>query len=555
MKNKVVALLLAATMSLGCLAGCGNKQQDQSSEVKTSSQSQTQKESESVSTASTEEVVELEEKTIQIWMGGPGKQKDSDEVWEAFNEMLQEYVPNTTVEFTIIPFGEYYDEYSRMLASGEEVDLAWIGWNTKIDENIDDGNLMPLDDLLAEYGQGIVDTLGQDVMDFHRDTADGKIYYAVNWQGLLGNSYKIWMPTELVALAGEGWLEDTQAAVRKWWDEEDSGENLNAVFDQFEIYFAACKEAGKLYSGIKPANFLYAWGGNNGTNRNIGGKNQVGVLRTPENKIEVIDGVKSESRRVYAQRMAEFYEKGYIRSDIASVDASTLNFVTNGEYNDNTVVVWQHNVLTETAEQTQSLKAGVECSFIDREAYPTLTKGNASAMSVPYCADEPERAIMVLDALYTVPELYQLLIYGIEGKHYTDNGDGTITTPYGAEGTADSDYGLNRWTIGTCMNSLVTQNDVPTYYSDLKAGEENAYVNPFIEFSFDKSNVVDICAALDAVDTVYQKLVDNCQAGADIEKALEDWIKEREEAGVDKLMEEYERQLNAFIAEKNITSW
>jgi len=531
MKNKkVVALLLAAAMAVGCLAGCGN-QQTVTSEPESQS---TQKESEIVN-AETSEVPELEEKTIQIWIAGPGKQKDSDKVWEAFNEMLQEYVPNTTVEFTATPMAEYKDAFNRMLAAEEKVDLAWVGYTTALASDIADGNLMPLDDLLAEYGQGIIDTLGEEVIDFHREK-DGKIYYTVNWQGLVGNKREFWFPTELVELAGDGWLENTQAAVTKWWNEEDSAENFNTVMDQLEIYLAACKEAGKLYSGIHPGYCFASWNGWQGTNPNVSGKNKIGVKRTSENKFEVYDGVKSETSRVWAQKMSDFYEKGYIRSDIASVDLSTLKFVANGEYNDNTIVMYTHNSLTELARESSAKAAGVELSFIEREENAVLTKGNATGMAVPYCADDPERAIMVLDAIYTVPELYQLLIYGIEGEHYTDNGDGTITTSYGAQGTADADYGIWRWTIGTCMNSLVTQADTPGYYEGLKAAEETAYINPFINFSFDKTSVNDVCAALDAVDVVYEKLVYNCAAGADIEKALDEWIKEREAAGVDKLI-------------------
>lgn len=549
--KKVVALLLAAIMALGCLAGCGNEKQTQSSEVET----QTQKESESAATESTEEVVELEEKTIQIWLHGPGKQKDSDKVWEAFNEKLQEYVPNTTVEFTVIPQAEYYDNFTRMLASGEAVDLAWVGWYTKTQDNINDGNLMPMDELLEEYGQGILETLGEDVMELHRNDADGKTYFVINWQGLVGSKYIFYMPTELVKLAGEGWLEDTQAAVTKWWSEDPTADNFNAVFDQFDKYLAACKDAGKLYSGIRPNYEFTAWNGRSGATRNISGQSSVGVAKTNDNKFVVVDTVQTESRRVFAQRMSEFYEKGYIRSDIASVDLSTLKFVSNGEYNENTVVMYSGNAATDSAQDTLEKKAGVELSIIEREEVATLTNGNSSAMSIPYCADEPERAMMVLNALYTEPELYQLLIYGIEGEHYTVNNDGTITTSYGAEGTSDADYGLIRWTIGTCMNSLVTQADKPGYYQELADAQAEAYVNPFVKFSFDRSNVADIVAALDAVDAVYGKLVDLCGAGADMEKALDEWIKERKAAGVDKLIEEYQRQLDEFIKENNITSW
>ena len=546
--KKVVALLLAAVMSLGCLVGCGN------TEVKSSKvETQLQKESEAtVATESQEEVVELEEKTIQIWLLGPGKQKDSDKVWEAFNEMLQDYVPNTTVEFTIIPAAEYTDNFNRMLASSEAVDLAWVGYKAKPATHIPDGNLMPLDDLLEEYGQGIIETLGEDVLDMHRYSEDGKLYYTISWQGLLANKYAIWVPTELAELAGDAWLADTQEAVSKWWNGEENAENFAAVYDQFEKYLAAAKDAGKLYSGIHTNYAWYDWNGHHGTFRHISEVANVGVRRTDKNEYVVIDSVQSEEKRVHAQKMSEFYEKGYIRSDIASVDQSTLKFVTNGEYNDNTIILYSHQLLSDSAEITKEKAAGVDLSFIYREDLPQISTGESTAMAVPYCADEPERAIMVLNALYTVPELYQLLIYGIEGEHYTDNGDGTITTPYGAEGKSDSDYGLTRWSIGTCLNSLVTQNDVAGHYASMAEAQETAEVNPFAGFTFDKTNVTDIVTALTAIDKTYWTMVDKCAAGADIEAALDKWIAERKAAGVDKVIEEYQKQLDEYIKANNI---
>ena len=60
---------------------------------------------------------------------------------------------------------------------------------------------------------------------------------------------------------------------------------------------------------------------------------------------------------------------------------------------------------------------------------------------------------------------------------------------------------------------------------------------------------------MSAIDSMYEKMVDKCGAGADMEKALDDWIKERKAAGVDKVVAEYQRQLDEFVKENNITSW
>lgn len=560
MKRKRVSMALAAIMTASvCLAGCGNTT-DNAGSTKAGSSEAVKEESKTdtvVSEASeqTEEVKELDPVTIQFWIGGPGKQKDSDRVWEAFNEKLQEYVPNTTVEITCMPTAEYKEKYPQMLASGEAVDLTWIAsWVTGSNQLIMDGNLMALDDLVDEYGQGIKETLGEDVLDMHRYPKDDKLYYLISWQGLYSNVRAFKVPTELAQLAGDTWLEDTQKVVTKWWNEYSSPDDLQAVFDQLDIYFAALKENDKLYAGLTQATFgawLYP---NRLSSESSLQMYNIGVPHMDES-FTVIDTIQSDYYRVYAQNMAEFYKKGYIRSDIASLEKNTLSFVKGGEYTPNTSVIDVHNDLTPSAAQMYSATAGVDISLIQIENEGYLSKGDATAMAIPYCADEPERAMMVLNALYTEPELYQLLIYGFEGEHYTDNGDGTITTDYGAQGTSDSNYGLWKWTVGTCKNSLVTQADVAGYYDELQAQEKDAIISSFINFVFDDSNVTDVVASLKAIDGEYKSMIDNGYMGDEWEATLDKWISERKAAGVDRLIEELQNQINDYVAENNITSW
>lgn len=560
MKRKRVSMALAAIMTASvCLAGCGNTA-DKAGSTNAGSSEAVKEESKTdtvVSEASqqTEEVKELDPVTIQFWIGGPGKQKDSDRVWEAFNEKLQEYVPNTTVEITCMPTAEYKEKYPQMLASGEAVDLTWIAsWVTGSNQLIMDGNLMALDDLVDEYGQGIKETLGEDVLDMHRYPKDDKLYYLISWQGLYSNVRAFKVPTELAQLAGDTWLEDTQKVVTKWWNEYSSPDDLQAVFDQLDIYFAALKENDKLYAGLTQATFgawLYP---NRLSSESSLQMYNIGVPHMDES-FTVIDTIQSDYYRVYAQNMAEFYKKGYIRSDIASLEKNTLSFVKGGEYTPNTSVIDVHNDLTPSAAQMYSATAGVDISLIQIENEGYLSKGDATAMAIPYCADEPERAMMVLNALYTEPELYQLLIYGFEGEHYTDNGDGTITTDYGAQGTADSNYGLWKWTVGTCKNSLVTQADVAGYYDELQAQEKDAIISSFINFVFDDSNVTDVVASLKAIDGEYKSMIDNGYMGDEWEATLDKWISERKAAGVDRLIEELQNQINDYVAENNITSW
>ena len=328
MKKRTLCLLLAMIMVLSIvLAGCSTKTAETPAADETPATTEPAENTENTDTpAESEETTEpaLEQKTIQLMISGAGKQNGSDAAWAAFNELLQQYVPNTTVEFIDVPFAEYSEKFTQVLASGEGVDLAWVGWLVDKPTNINDGNLMPLDDLIAEYGQGIVDTLGQTVVDLHRTAADGKLYYVPIWQGLCGDRRGWLVVTEIAELAGDTWIDDTKAALNKWRNHYSGIEDFQAVLDQATKYLAAAKEAGKLGAGINTGR-AFGWAMYDGTYSFLGvGGAEIGIPYG-DNSFGVIDAVASEHYKLYAKTMADWYKEGYIRSDIMSVDTSTLS--------------------------------------------------------------------------------------------------------------------------------------------------------------------------------------------------------------------------------------
>ena len=556
MKKRTLCLLLAMIMVLSIvLAGCSSKT------AETPAADETPAATEPAETTDTpaapEETAEpaLEQKTIQLMITGSGKQANSDKVWAAFNEQLQQYVPNTTVEFIDVSFDEYSEKFSQVLASGEGVDLAWTGWLINKPQNIADGNLMPLDDLLAEYGQGIVDTLGEEVIEIHRN-ADGNLYYLPSWQGLCGDRRGWLVVTEIAELAGDTWIEDTEAALNKWRNNySDDTEAFQAVLDQATKYLAAAKEAGKLGAGINTGR-VFGWSMYNGTRSNPGvGGSEIGIP-FEDNTFTVIDGVASEHYKLYAKTMADWYKEGYIRSDIMSVDTSTLTMPKNGEITDTTYVFSCDPNLTEADQDAATADAGMDMTYLPVEENASLILGGDTSYAIPYCADEPERAMMVLNAIYSQPDLYNTLIYGIEGEDYTVNADGTITTSYsGASPTADDSYGIQRWIIGSCKNALINNGTDPNYYADLEALEETARVNPFMNFTFDRTNVEGICASILNVYYEYGPQIDNGVAGDNWEELYNNYMAARKDAGIEELVTEFQNQLNEYIAANNITSW
>lgn len=559
MKKRTICLLLAMIMVLSIvLAGCSKTAETPAADETPATTEPAETTDNTETPEAPEETAEpaLEQKTIQLMITGAGKQANSDKVWAAFNEQLQQYVPNTTVEFIDVSFDEYSEKFSQVLASGEGVDLAWTGWLINKPQNIADGNLMPLDDLLAEYGQGIVDILGENVVEIHRNADDGKLYYLPSWQGLVGDRRGWLVVTEIAELAGDTWIEDTEAALNKWRNNySDNTEAFQAVLDQATKYLAAAKEAGKLGAGINTGR-VFGWSMYNGTRSNPGvGGSEIGIP-FEDNTFTVIDGVASEHYKLYAKTMADWYKEGYIRSDIMSVDTSTLTMPKNGEITDTTYVFSCDPYLTEADQDAATADAGMDMTYLPVEENASLILGGDTSYAIPYCADEPERAMMVLNAIYSQPDLYNTLIYGIEGEDYTKNADGTITTSYvGASPTADDSYGIQRWIIGSCKNALINNGTDPNYYADLEALEETARVNPFLNFTFDRTNVEGICASILNVYYEYGPQIDNGVAGDNWEELYNNYMAARKDAGIEELVTEFQNQLNAYIEANNITSW
>ena len=559
MKKRTICLLLAMIMVLSIvLAGCSKTAETPAADETPATTEPAETTDNTETPEAPEETAEpaLEQKTIQLMITGAGKQANSDKVWAAFNEQLQQYVPNTTVEFIDVSFDEYSEKFSQVLASGEGVDLAWTGWLINKPQNIADGNLMPLDDLLAEYGQGIVDILGENVVEIHRNADDGKLYYLPSWQGLVGDRRGWLVVTEIAELAGDTWIEDTEAALNKWRNNYSEGtEAFQAVLDQATKYLAAAKEAGKLGAGINTGR-VFGWSMYNGTRSNPGvGGSEIGIP-FEDNTFTVIDGVASEHYKLYAKTMADWYKEGYICSDIMSVDTSTLTMPKNGEITDTTYVFSCDPYLTEADQDAATADAGMDMTYLPVEENASLILGGDTSYAIPYCADEPERAMMVLNAIYSQPDLYNTLIYGIEGEDYTKNADGTITTSYvGASPTADDSYGIQRWIIGSCKNALINNGTDPNYYADLEALEETARVNPFLNFTFDRTNVEGICASILNVYYEYGPQLDNGVAGDNWEELYNNYMAARKDAGIEELVTEFQNQLNAYIEANNITSW
>ena len=192
---------------------------------------------------------DLPEAEVKMWVIGPGEQADADVVKERLNQILNEQVPNTKLTLSLIDGNGYEDMLSKALAASERIDIAWTGWMHNLTNMAFEGSLLPLNDLVTNYGQDIAAFLGEEGIKLHQ-LADGELYQIISWQGLMGNRQGLYLPTELVNEMPEGWQDELQAAYYAIANGDHSDAAYQKLVDTFEIYPKTLQEKGKLMRGL-----------------------------------------------------------------------------------------------------------------------------------------------------------------------------------------------------------------------------------------------------------------------------------------------------------------
>lgn len=204
MKKKILSLVLAATMTMGLVCGCGAKKEAASDTTKT----ETTDDTASVQTEKKDEKVTVR---MSYW--------NSEDTVQALLAYLKTAVPNVEIEYQFIDNSNYDTIIDTQLSAGEGPDIICESPGSAL-KHARLGYLAPLDDLAANY------------------SAAGTAVYTYE-----GSAY---------ALPGISWFEGI------WYNKaifEENGIELPKTFDE---YIAVCKKFQEL--GITPlAAGLKSW--------------------------------------------------------------------------------------------------------------------------------------------------------------------------------------------------------------------------------------------------------------------------------------------------------
>ncbi|MBQ8189878.1 MAG: DUF3502 domain-containing protein [Lachnospiraceae bacterium] len=564
--KKGIALTLALCTVLGTFIGCGSQTgKSTESTAEKSSVSGEPKETEEVSSAiesETEPEVELEPVTLK-WFFCAGEQEGSADVVEAFNAKLTEVLPNTTVEFVFN--SDYNTNYPMALAGGEEMDIAWDGYKTPFYQNVLDGSIMGLSELINEYAPNLVKEMEIWESSYESCTLDGEIYGVPSIQPNVKES-QAWR----VDLILEPYL-DIDALM------EEFHSNTKATAKMADIFEAAVKAAiddGAIKVG-DTSWFIDASFANWGTFGYLELGNNIFYDANAENPVPLhlweIPEVK-----MFVEYYAKWYDWGWITDTqlIGGLPSGSRSLLyANTSYNQN----W-----------SDANEIGVKNFEKDIDGYPKLmlltnrpedgyigvnTFGSAKSYAViPYTSKNPERAMMLLNVLHdevgTVGnDLLNMLIYGFEEKsdeakkygwcNYTAvEEDGQLRVDTSVRNGAGSKHSVTAWKIANTFKSMHDGGVLTTTAS--KEYAMNFYVDVYPNM---KRTVLagmfvdtsDVSLAIENMSTVWaeykEQIYSGCGGVDKVDALMETALNKIMEAGLNEVKVSLQEQIDAYISQ------
>ena len=436
-----------------------------------------------------------------------------------------------------IPFSNLSSQQTLMISSGDPVDLVLALWEGGITSYADKGAVIELDDLLNEYGQDILNVIGAGVAGGYYD---GHVYAVPNGE-LQGHAYGFEARKDACEELGFNFETGALYTI----------EDLEALFAAYKAkYGDGYYPIAGTTSSSEFFNYLYGHVDNMGNG--TGGFTFGGLIDSlnKENRT-LVDIYASDTYMEYARKMYDWAQKGYFAADAATnTDAGTAQ-VASGYY------LGQFNNIDEPAMSQHNSAFGTEMVGI-RLVSPYATTGMYQAVlwGIASTCAHPDKAMQLLNLLYTDGELVTLLMNGIKDQHYVvvEQGEGSqrvIDFPEGID-AMNSTYYVTLGVFGNQALYPVFAPDTLEHYALIDVFNEKVSADECksvaLKYSF---NPVDVSIEMSAVSAVISQYSGAIACGAvDPETQIPAFVKALEDAGINTIIEANQAQFDAWLAQQ-----
>lgn len=493
-KGKFLSMLVVAVTSAALLVtGCsGNKQAAQTAQ----------------STDDTGKPYEIQ----WYFIGNPG-QSDMAAVETEVNKYLKDKI-NATVKMNSFAWGTYEDKVNMMLASGEPLDLVYTSSGVlNYSLNAAKGAFLPLNDLLDKNAPETKKILGDQFLE--GASIDGKLYA---------------LPVNKDKAHNFGFVYRKDIAEKYQFD-------MDAVtnFEDLEPYLKVIQEnepdmtplgfaGGRLPATLLDFDFLtYPIG-----------------FESDSDSDQVSNLIETNAYYQACKLAERYFNAGYVRKDCA-VSTNYGSIQKDGGF-----FISLEQCKPGKADEISSNSNGYVFAQKDLTPPRTMsTDATGSMMAIPVNCKNPDRVIKFLDLMYTDKYLNNLIVNGIEGKHYTKTGDNRI------EALPDSGYtqAAYQWMFGNVFLNYLLPTEADDKFEKLEKYNNEAEGAKTLGFAFDSEPVRTEVAAIENVKSEFAMPLET--GSVNVDSYIQQYRDKLKSAGISKVIAEVQKQYDAWKSSQN----
>ncbi|ALS28583.1 ABC transporter substrate-binding protein [Paenibacillus sp. 32O-W] len=505
-KSKAVMLLLSSLLILSLvLAGCGKSNNAGESEA-------------SATASGGGGSAPNNEKPLELTLAfiGIGNMKEADLVQEEISKITKAKI-NATVKLMPIDVGAWTQQVNLLLSGNEKLDLLVTSSFFNYSAQVAKGQLLPLDELLEKYAPGIKDTMEPAI--YNSTKIGGKIYG---------------VPSIRDTAFDVGFI-----ARKDLMDKHNLSFDNVKTFADLEPIFQTIKEKEP---GVYPIvqrsqTTAVAWELVNGYVDWLG--DTPGALLIDNQDLKVVNIYEQPIYKEALQLTRKWYQAGYIMQDAATTQETNNSLIKAGKG-----FGYFSNMKPGFENQEKNLNGTEMVAVRITKPISASNAGTGFMLSIPKNTQDPERAMQLMNLLYTDKDIVNLLANGIEGKHYVSAGDNLIKPPAGESG-----YTFNQWQIGNNALAKVWEGTPPDIWEQTKAFNKSATFSKALGFTFDAGPVKTEVAAVTNVNNQFKA---GLESGTVDPSKLDDFLSKLKSAGLDKIIAEKQKQLDEWAKANNI---
>ncbi len=461
-----------------------------------------------------------------VWYVCADKPEGYDEILAKANAEYIEPAIGMTLDMQFIDTASFQQKLKLKMASNEAYDLTFTGYLNDYQTAVSMGALYDITKYIEDVN------MTEAVPQFYLDSAmvDGKIYGVPNAQ-IIGNPPAIYITEEDVNKSGfdvEG-LEQVATNAKTYEDVENY---MNLLTENFAKLKAAVPNkyttnpVRNLAMDIPYENVL----GNLYIRRDGSDSTIYADYELPEFKLQV-------------EKAYEWYTKGYIRSDIAAKSNAV-----SGNEEARQIAVRQDQWGPYSERSLEKTYNGPVAVSLVTNPYVGRTKALQTMISVGANSKHPKKAVEFIKLINSNADLYNLLIWGIEGVHYNLDEQGRVVVTELGGTSKVSNLGAGGWKFGNQFNSYPSSTQEADVYELTEKLNNEADKSPMLGFvpntdfiSNELANITNASAEFKA-RTLY--------GTDDPANWFDEYVQKMEQSGVQKVKEELQKQYDEFLKTK-----